>query len=520
MKENVLKKLNIITFVVIIAAVAALVYVIAFSKSRPSLSGDKRLAAIVQSENEKLSYEHDFHVFMRNAFSKRADEVSVRSDDIRNLSLGSYENVQISMWDDSLCTPEWYEVFFAKKLLNTNYNISSPQELFAYLNSCFSSENEVSKIHLCLEPKSFEEQYYENIYYDAEPASYEEYLMDELIPLINENKNVAIDIFLPIKPLSYFAEMSKDEFDDLFGKWYSFLMMLKWCDNVRVSYLGAEEWLITREDLFTETGELKRPVLENAYLNEYAYEEYTVNAPELKEKSKQIASYMDKLNHGWYDWSGFEEDTLVFFGDSIFSCGAISEFNIPEYLSQYTGSLHVNRAIPGTLATSGRENSFLEILEDSLAHELSEYANEDPVGEKLCVFINYGTNDYFSGIPLKDKNDELNEETFEGALRKGVQRIKEVFPESKVVLLTPYTISIGNFGKDKYDKKGGRMADYISSVEKVADDCGVISINMKKLFSGTETESREYLRDGVHPATSKAILFSRIIYEKTMEALQ
>lgn len=519
MKENVLKKLNIITFAVVIVAAVALFFLIKFTRNRTAPTGDKRLSAIVQSEYEKLSYEHDFELYMNNAFSKRADEVRVRNEDLKNLSNGNYDNVQIAMWDDSLCTPEWYDYFFAKKLLNTNYNISSPQELFTYLDSCFSSENKVSKIHLCIDPKVFEEQYYENIYYDADPASYEEYLMDELFPVILDNKDVTIDIFLPIKPLSYFAAMSKEEFDGLFGKWYSFLMMLKWCDNVRVSYLGAEEWLMTREDFFEENGELKRNILENAYLNEYAYDEYTVNAPELKEKGKKIAAYIDKLNHGWYDWNEFADDTLVFFGDSIFSCGALTEFNIPEYISQYSGSLHVNRAIPGTLATSGRENSFLEVLEDSLSHELFEYAQEDPTGENLCVFINYGTNDYFAGIPIMDKKDELNVETFEGALRKGVQRIKEVFPESKVVLLTPYTISLGNYGKDKYDKKGGKLVDYIASVEKVAKDCDVISINMKKYFLSTEGECREKLRDGVHPATNEAIFFSRIMYEKTLEAL-
>ena len=44
--------------------------------------------------------------------------------------------------------------------------------------------------------------------------------------------------------------------------------------------------------------------------------------------------------------------------------------------------------------------------------------------------IEYGMNDFLSGIPLNDEDDIYDEYTYVGALRIAIQRLRDSFPDA------------------------------------------------------------------------------------------
>ena len=120
--------------------------------------------------------------------------------------------------------------------------------------------------------------------------------------------------------------------------------------------------------------------------------------------------------------------------------------------------------------------------------------------------IEYGMNDFLSGIPLNDEDDFYDEYTYVGALRIAIQRLRTSFPDAAIVLCSPNYAQF--WGKDgSYLGDGNMVSNGGGKLVEYYRVCGNVSADMHTLFLnayegiGLDTYSAsEYLEDGIHLA--------------------
>jgi lysophospholipase L1-like esterase len=171
------------------------------------------------------------------------------------------------------------------------------------------------------------------------------------------------------------------------------------------------------------------------------------------------------------------------------------------------------------------------------AHQAEQLKNEhgDDV-DGIIVFL--GTNDFNSGIPVGDFYAESEEEvmaargemkklvtrkkrslvmdnaTLKGRINLGMAKLKSLYPDKQIVLLTPLHRSIANFGDknvqpdERYQNSCGEYIDaYINAVKEAGNVWGVPVIDLNAV-SGMNPMVEEQLIyfhnasfDRLHPNT-------------------
>ncbi len=517
--------LGIVNCMLLIAIVAVAVMINKKETSNKELE--------MKRDNERLSewilYEKavvEDNLCFRSFADKETDEndwnIGIRIRDIMYLEDEMYEDVQISMWDDSLCTPEWYGQYFERAYVNSEYIITAPQDMTLYLRGMIDSGHKVSNLYFNVDPVTFPIEYYERTYYEADAMSYEEYLTDVIFPLLNNDVFGNVVFFMPVKSVKDYCELSEEERAIIYASWYKFLMYLHWCPKIKVAYLGAEEWLVAKDSNFLDDGRLIWDLEELVYLYEYAYDEYRVNAPIYKVQASRLEENVLMKQQGGYCWEGLEDKSVVFFGDSVLNYSEHSELFIPEYFKEYTSADCYNLSIGGTNASDVNEYNFVDMTEflsrkeGSVSYERQQTELErlfecDNSSENMIFVINYGFNDYFQGNPVKDgKNTEYS---YEAGLTTGIENLKETFPGCEILVLSPYYTGIGNGGKDKLGDNGSPLKKYIETAKKVADFESVKFVNMYDELGITEKNVNICLADKVHMKISGNIKFAEIIYK-------
>ncbi len=119
------------------------------------------------------------------------------------------------------------------------------------------------------------------------------------------------------------------------------------------------------------------------------------------------------------------------------------------------------------------------------------------------LIIEYGTNDYFGGVPIDNPENPYDMYTFEGALRSSLEVLKEAFPELRIILLTP-TYNWYNAQGDNCENiefGGGYLEGYVNTILRLAKEYEVECLDLYTDFypRGEYTEGLLYTTDGIHP---------------------
>lgn len=489
---------------------------------------DEILSDTVRREYETVEDDLSFCGFADKVRDKKEDLVIVKNEDINSLNADTYDCVQLSMWNDDICTSEWFEFYFARKLNNPAGIIESPFELREYLETCLGSQNNISKVFLCLDPDELEKQYYEDVYYDADAVSFEEYLSEQILSYMNAFSEVEFCIFLPTYSVSYLASLSDEALSLKLDNWYEFLMYLHWCDNASVSYLGSEEWIVAKDNNFVTGAELTDEVAKLIYLYDYAYAEYRINGPEFLEKRESLEKMIAGYRNGEYEWKGLEGRKVVFIGDSIFDCATQKELCIPGYFEEFTKASCYNLSQRGATAIELGTNNMCTLAKGVYEKEdsgIAERTQEDfyrliqeiSEEEDVLFVVNFGINDYFCGAKIYDEDNPDDTSTYKGALHKGINLLKQAYPNSEFVLVSPFLTRMGDYGTACFSDYGGTLTDYVKAAKEQAEIEDAKFINMYDEFNITEENMDGRLVDGLNPAFTENIFFARLLYEGICE---
>ena len=240
-----------------------------------------------------------------------------------------------------------------------------------------------------------------------------------------------------------------------------------------------------------------------------------------------------------------EEDRLelVFIGDSQMANGRSDGTDLASLVSaRVPNSVSYNLGIGGT--TAALEESTSELSPEKwtsncflgIAYSLSGKADRNKVlsgnpevlatMEKIdpakvdYYFIEYGANDFFNKVPLDTNgNDIPYVKTYFGALNTGIDEIRTVSPNAKIVLMTPfygiYKDANGAFIGDTYVVSNGidTLANYARKVGNVVEaeevfDFDCMFISKCDLYLDTY---EEYLMDGIHLSLKGRQVFARLL---------
>ena len=146
--------------------------------------------------------------------------------------------------------------------------------------------------------------------------------------------------------------------------------------------------------------------------------------------------------------------------------------------------------------------------------------NKIDVSKVDYYFIEYGANDFFANAPLdKPMSDPDQIHTYYGALRMGIQKLQDMSPNAKIILVTPfygiYKDSDGNYIGDTYTVSNGigTLADYARKSGNVAEDTEVIPFDTM-FISKCDLyldKADQYLMDGIHLTLKGRQIFGRLM---------
>lgn len=200
---------------------------------------------------------------------------------------------------------------------------------------------------------------------------------------------------------------------------------------------------------------------------------------------------------------------IVVFGDSIWNAER-GENGISEQVEEALDVKIYNCAIGGTAAavkgestehdqwTSQSFNGMMYVARNRLSAE--ELIGNEAAYEEMkevdfanvdYVIVSYGLNDYFSDIPIHPQ-EYYDMTSYVGALRHGIQKMREEYPQLKFILTSPTYCSWfegeRQFGLD----------DYVEAARGVAAEMDTYFLDMYHALGKNPQEKSKYLADGVH----------------------
>ena len=515
---------------------------------------ERREAALRETINCNEAYDerlHDFVTYADGKFAARCLEVEKRENDYNACLMGSYGAAHISMWNIDALNGGEYPTFFGYPIVYAQYLYKTPMELKDYLSNIVQSDNTINHVYVNIDPYILSQNYTEATFYDEQPQSFEEYIHNEILQLFSDYPNISFELFLPARPVSYWATLQVEEYAEIMEEWYVFLMYLHWCPNVKVRYLGDQEWLVANDYNYATPERFTDAVMNKAYMYLYAYEQYEITPPELKLKKGIIDKYIRKLKNGDYDICDLAGKKIVFLGDSLFDYISLDSASVPGVVKRMSGAECYNLGITGTQASAADPYGFTRIAnalamksvvdynpESRYKREAERFLADYSDGDSLLFVVLYGLNDYSAGVPLTEKyivpvtdtapsedgGEEVSkpyeyspEETFEYSVKYGIEMLRKAYPQAEVMLVSPYPPEGNKGGKEPYFEGGQPLTKYVNMIETISDKEKTFYYDMYNSGLITSANRSEYIADGTHTNEKGAFFVGESITRQIAE---
>lgn len=334
---------------------------------------------------------------------------------------------------------------------------------------------------------------------------------DKLDDAFKKLKDVDIDILYPVYLSDYYKDADLDKMKESYASVTGYLLSK---EKVHVYFAGSEIWLMGNPDWYVEgTDNVLNSSLANCIVKScFCDGLYAITEPDginrlfedIKTNRERISAYQS----GRKDHSS---ENIIFLGDSIFG-NYTGPDSIPAVVQTLTSADCANCGIGGsTLVSDSAKRSCKEILsvirgesrlEDTALNEYMKDDNRESFSKgsvylkdknrSLTLFLEFGINDYFRGIPTADFRKELEEEI------KEIQRLRD---DARIILVVPGYIQIPELddGESPFSETGGKMEDYRECIRSVGRQFHLEIFDLTESTTITAENAGEYLEeDGLH----------------------
>ncbi len=265
--------------------------------------------------------------------------------------------------------------------------------------------------------------------------------------------------------------------------------------------------LPTPEETATEQTTTEQPATEESVTEEVMTEELLTEEFETEET---VTESVSKENFPW------RNADVVFVGDSI-TAGR----NTTKAYHSYLKDMGVFKSVKA----QGRGGSCISTQSDYglEKYPLTQRYNSIPAADLIVIFM--GTNDYGHETPLGSISD-TSDISFYGALNVVITGLREKYPDSQIVFVTP--LHRYGFGKSEslgtkfsYDNlpngEGKSLGDYVDAIKAIAGKYSLPVIDLFNLypFNPEKPEDKQkYFPDGLHPNEEGHKILADMILEQ------
>lgn len=415
-------------------------------------------------------------------------EPGKRSSDLGRLQQESYQGIFLSMSAPEAFPEDIYPTYMGYDAVCGSHRIASFSDLSDYLETAFSSGNEVTHVFLVLDPLSL---WNSSLHSDARFSAS---LDEDLLSYVDTYAGAEFTVIFSAPSLEYWQAHANGDLDTYCNVFRVLASPLSARENVTLCFPGQEEWLISNPDAYDTPTELTAEAARSVML--------LVLSGSLQYRSTESYNSLDHFCtlvqdavDSPADHPDLTDCELVFFGDSVM--GNYHDFaSIPGVVHALTGATVHNLAIGGSSATqnSDDDKSFPNVVQDFLGHNTEELSGD----KKLCFLINYGLNDYFGGFPIDD---------YQNGLRTGIRALRESYPDARIIVISSNYILSFEKGTARTGDEENVLEDYIAAAEETAAAENVDFLNINNALQWNENNAAEYLVDSIHPNEEGRFLF-------------
>ena len=406
-----------------------------------------------------------------------------------------------------------------------NADIKDPKDfpLFSGTNPIFihPSTNDYENINVLL-AMAIEKEGIKNVFFELDTVALTSgdgrSELDYIDKMIDKYSDVTFFITLGYPTTSYWRSLGEDERKKTITSYEEVIKALSHNDNILFFAPGSEKWLVEIKGNYPD-GAPSEEVAYSILVTSVCNRMYTVDKTSVEAYEKELTELIDE-NIKYPNLSDYE---LVFFGDSILGNyhGSLSIPGLAEGLSDCKS---YNLGIGGTGATA----DFNDIADYFLGNtgsvrweneefekEFARFKEENDPSKKKIFVINYGVNDYFSGIPAKAGSgtpyEDYTYDSYETAMKEGISKLKAAYPDCEVCIIAPIYCDYFDSGKEIKSSVGSPLETYREVGKSVADEMGLMWLDSNTLIPIDSKNHKTYLVDGVHPTNDGLYLISRAI---------
>ena len=337
---------------------------------------------------------------------------------------------------------------------------------------------------------------------EKDEAAFEEYIDETINFPALANPQISFELLLP--GYSIDRGITREQAEETKEIYAKFTDILETKDNIIIEYYGAEKWLLINPYLFAEGSDIRLndDIMEDV-INDLLLGFYQTDKEGLIEK---VSDYLDaaaQYTQNPPESDSLSDTTVVILGDSIFDQHRDSS-NASTLVEKLTGAQIINLALGG--ASAARAVYWEDdptVYADIFRNELSDTADlkeqiENLGKEKTIFVIEIGLNDYFGASIPVNPDDPLDEYTTYGAIHSAIGRIKDLYPDSDIVIMIPGIIGINDNGTTPYQEGGDLLRTYRDVIKKAGDETGSYIFDIAEKLGETTENTSELLKDGVH----------------------
>lgn len=417
-----------------------------------------------------------------------------RRADMKRFKTENYKGAFLAFYPIDTYSEEDFVTYRGMDIMLGQYCFEDERDMVSFIKKALKGKASVDVMYLGLDPSI------------TESTKVQRY---DIVALMGMNPEITFEVLLPYPTLEEWVELSDREMKKAIKEYYSLTSALSNLKNVNIYYLGSEEWLIGNQDNYIGKNRTIEMVSKVIMLNTFCDRNYQLNTENMDEKFDMLLSLREREKINPTVFRNDSDLSIVFLGDSFIG-NYSGNLSIPGVVHNFTKAKVYNCGYGGTTASLGTDSPVslpgmadalitgdLSILpEKEQAYQgIEEFRRQEP--KELCFIINYGFNDYTKGHPVCNENP-FDITSFEGAIRVGIHKLQEAYPEAPIIMMTPpFTIYFSN-GTEKVSEQGGVLTDYVDAVLELSDEMSVYYINNYKDLGIHEKNWETYLSDGCH----------------------
>lgn len=410
--------------------------------------------------------------------------------DLALLSEEEYDSALLSMHSTEYFSKEDFAFYNAENTFIASHAILDTHELAAYLDAILSSGNPVHSLYLCLDPELLWTRARQK------PQKWESLLQENLLSYIQAHGDISFEILLPSPQIRYWLELEDEKLDTLLTVYHDFVIRLSACPNTMLFFPGYEYWLMVNPDNYSGTlFDTNQVITQKLFLLTFCDGVYQITPENEEYFWSSLRNTIQQEKNDPSEYPDLSDRCLVFFGDSVLA-NFPGSYSIPGYVQGLSGAVTYNYAVGGTSAAAGFPTALNSFLCDAADRE---DLRDDLEDKRLCFIINYGFNDYFSGVPVSNPSDPQDGDTYTGSLRNCISSLRTAYPHADILLMTPTHTSYFDNGRESMGQNGSPFPAYIKAAEDISAEMGLFFADNYNDFVITPENLGDYLADGCHP---------------------